>query len=634
MAELRSDSSNQAGGGARQNKAIETLDSTVLRYLKQIFESHAGTDQKWTNDQVKAFIHKVQIVDPESPGAKQLEAQDGLDLNGFLRYMTSPESAVTTPWKQDDMSWPLASYFISSSHNTYLTGNQLSSESTTDAYTNVLLRGCRCVEIDVWDGDESDSDSSSDEEKDVVVKQPGRLSKIKTGLTDSVTNKLENTNIGKKIEEKLEKRSTVSHSKTNSTTEKPHLLHRASTVEPRVLHGYTLTKEVSFRDVCKAIGTSAFVASDLPLIVSLEVHCGPEQQAIMVEIMTETWKDYLAAELDADATQLPSPHDLRRKILVKVKYAPPNAKLEDNSGSGEDDRLAEDEGTTGAKPKKPSKIIQELSRLGVYTRAISFKTWTQPEAKMASHIFSLAEKKFLDHRQNQSTALFEHNRHYLLRAYPSGLRIGSSNLNPPPFWASGAQIVALNWQQTDEGMMLNEGMFDGTQGYVLKPSGYLPSLPNKTSSADISRKTLHLSITFLAAQNIPIPAEDRSDKGFHPYIKAELHVDGNPNHHHTIPHNGHEREGEYKIRTATHKSSNIDLKAQKLTFPTLDGLVDELSFLRFTIRDDELGKDDLAAWACVRLDRLGSGYRFIHLWDCKGRQSDGVVLIKVEKTLA
>ena len=32
-----------------------------------------------------------------------------------------------------------------------------------------------------------------------------------------------------------------------------------SRVEPRVLHGYTLTKEVPFRDVCMAIRDAAFV---------------------------------------------------------------------------------------------------------------------------------------------------------------------------------------------------------------------------------------------------------------------------------------------------------------------------------------------------------------------------------------
>lgn len=56
--------------------------------------------------------------------------------------------------------------------------------------------------------------------------------------------------------------------------------------------------------------------------------------------------------------------------------------------------------------------------------------------------------------------------------------------------------------------------------------------------------------------------------------------------------------------------------------------------MRFTVRDDEIGRDDLAAWACVRLDRLGQGYRFIHLLDSKGALTEGVVLVKVEKTLA
>ena len=61
--------------------------------------------------------------------------------------------------------------------------------------------------------------------------------------------------------------------------------------------------------------------------------------------------------------------------------------------------------------------------------------------------------------------------------------------------------------------------------------------------------------------------------------------------------------------------------------------MDELTFVRFTVRDDEtLGRDDLAAWACVRLDRLGVGYRFVHLIDLNGKLTDGAILVKVEKT--
>jgi hypothetical protein len=63
-----------------------------------------------------------------------------------------------------------------------------------------------------------------------------------------------------------------------------------------------------------------------------------------------------------------------------------------------------------------------------------------------------------------------------MRTYPSGLRVNSSNLDPTVFWRKGIQIVALNWQNWDEGMMLNEAMFAGTSGYVLKPEGIPPSL--------------------------------------------------------------------------------------------------------------------------------------------------------------
>ncbi|XP_036816027.1 1-phosphatidylinositol 4,5-bisphosphate phosphodiesterase zeta-1 [Oncorhynchus mykiss] len=78
-----------------------------------------------------------------------------MTFEGFYRYMESKDCSVfdqihTSVYQ--DMDQPLCHYFISSSHNTYLTGDQLVGKSTLDAYVSALRRGCRCLEIDCWDG--------------------------------------------------------------------------------------------------------------------------------------------------------------------------------------------------------------------------------------------------------------------------------------------------------------------------------------------------------------------------------------------------------------------------------------------------------------------------------------------------
>lgn len=68
---------------------------------------------------------------------------------GFTNYMRSPAGDIFNPDHysvNQDMNQPLCSYFIASSHNTYLMGDQLMSQSRVDMYAWVLQAGCRCVE--------------------------------------------------------------------------------------------------------------------------------------------------------------------------------------------------------------------------------------------------------------------------------------------------------------------------------------------------------------------------------------------------------------------------------------------------------------------------------------------------------
>lgn len=220
-------------------------------------------------------------------------------------------------------------------------------------------------------------------------------------------------------------------------------------------------------------------------------------------------------------------------------------------------------------------------------------------------------------------------------------------------------------------------MFAGSGGYILKPEGYRCEKPNITTTTagtnttnpqevatqqqqqpHVQHRTLDLEIKVLAAQNLPLPPDTTSAKSFHPYLKVELHVEEAGERHGHFPQDGHacdpatkarhdrsthrklsgeneeDKEGEYKARTKTAKAATCDpdFKGEMLEFKGIPGVLEELSFVRFIVHDDELfQRDDLAAWACVRLDRLRLGYRFVRLMDAKGQETEGVVLIKVMK---
>ncbi|XP_056148879.1 1-phosphatidylinositol 4,5-bisphosphate phosphodiesterase delta-1b [Lampris incognitus] len=99
-----------------------------------------------------ADAHK--LIEKYEPDDKAKEKKL-LSKDGFLIYLHQPEGLILNSAHKEvyqDMSQPLNHYFISSSHNTYLMEDQLKGPSSTEAYVRALLKGCRCVELDCWDG--------------------------------------------------------------------------------------------------------------------------------------------------------------------------------------------------------------------------------------------------------------------------------------------------------------------------------------------------------------------------------------------------------------------------------------------------------------------------------------------------
>ncbi|VDM47311.1 unnamed protein product [Toxocara canis] len=95
-----------------------------------------------------------QIMEDEQ-SALPLAVSGKMSGDAFLRFLMSDENApvfLDRVEHYQDMDQPLCHYYINSSHNTYLTGRQYGGKSSTEIYRQVLLTGCRCIELDCWDG--------------------------------------------------------------------------------------------------------------------------------------------------------------------------------------------------------------------------------------------------------------------------------------------------------------------------------------------------------------------------------------------------------------------------------------------------------------------------------------------------
>lgn len=540
---------------------------------------------------------------------------DSMDMNGLLEFLTKQPFLK---FFEEDYSRPLNEYFISSSHNTYLMGKQLVDEVSVEAYTRALQQGCRCIEIDIWQGDHG----------------------------------------------------------------------------PVVCHGL-FTQSIPLEDVIKTIRKYAFITSPYPLIVSLEIHCKKDFQAMIFDIMKEILGDLIYV-IPPNSQQLLSPMELKNRIILKSKKtqafesdsamsttsggATSSSPYDTLSESGdsiiESGRRAGSFGNTNLSPTVSRKSVNGASGGGGRSLRLSskveiseqileisgihgvrFRNFSLPESKTTTHCFSLNEKKFLALYKDeiQRLAINKHNRRHLMRVYPHVWRYKSTNFNPIQFWVEGVQMVATNWQTYDLGQQLNHAMFQVSldrnsiwhSGYVLKPPHLrrevhkmkdIPAIVER-----VKRQKINVQVDVLSGQMLSL----QHSKVIAPYVEIEIYTDNGVESLKLT--NCIQDEGCNSSSTTTSTtgaggcagtggtgdSSKEDgwttgdtpLFATKYVRDngfnpvwnasfqcTLTNTT--FNFVRFTVKNG----GQVVATSCIRLHYLKQGYRHLPLYNCKGEK--------------
>uniref|UniRef100_A0A674I5B2 Phosphoinositide phospholipase C n=1 Tax=Terrapene triunguis TaxID=2587831 RepID=A0A674I5B2_9SAUR len=462
--------------------------------------------------------------------SESARARHVLSLDGFLLYLRSPEGAIFNPAHEplcQDMTQPLCHYFISSSHNTYLLEDQLRGQSSVEGYIRALKRGCRCLEVDCWDGPSG---------------------------------------------------------------------------EPVVYHGHTLTSKIPFKDVVSTLGQYAFQASDYPVILSLENHCGPEQGDLMAQHLKGILGErLLTAPLDArDPTQLPSPE------------------VGDGLGGGRCGGLAH--GSELPARPSPQQPFPQGPGLGTRSgwgcaggRGVCISPRLQWGRSPASVCTAIPTHNVSVHPARLPASLppslpspwnefVRHNAQQLTRIYPSGLRTDSSNYDPQEMWNVGCQLVALNVQTAGAEMDLCDGLFrqNARCGYVLKPAflrdagtAFDPDNPRSRAGGG----PWSLAIQVISGQQLPKVAGSKASAIVDPLVRVEIHG---------VP------ADQARLETQAVDNNGFNPRwGETLWFKVH---VPELALVRFVVEDyDKTSRNDFVGQFTLPFASIKSGYRHIHL---------------------
>uniref|UniRef100_A0A8C3SJ11 Phosphoinositide phospholipase C n=1 Tax=Chelydra serpentina TaxID=8475 RepID=A0A8C3SJ11_CHESE len=542
------------------------LDADDLKRFLEI-------EQKMTNVSKEYCLEIINQFEPCLENKKQ----GALGIDGFTSYTRSPSGDIFNPEHyqvNQDMTQPLSHYFITSSHNTYLMGDQLMSQSRVDMYSWVLQSGCRCVEVDCWDGPDGEpivhhgyTLTSKILFKD-VIETINKYAFIKNEypVVLSIENHcsvLQQKKMAQYLIEILGDKLDLSSVRNEDSTKLP---------SPESLKGKILVKGKKLPATISDDAEEGEV-SDEDSADEIDDDCklmngDASTNRKRVENIAKKKLDSLIKESkirdcedpnNFTVATLPPSGKLSQKSDIKKN------KLEDEVESGEDSSTNKRYSRSlmgsfskrklfkkrkfcwggGGLPldqfmgkglfysprmsrqKKTMKLSRALSDLVKYTKSVGIHD-VETEISSSWQVSSFSETKAHQILQQKPAQYLRFNQHQLSRIYPSSYRVDSSNYNPQPFWNAGCQMVALNYQSEGRMLQLNRAKFNanGSCGYILKPKCMCQGVFNPNSEDPLpSQLKKQLVLRIISGQQLPKPRDSMlGDRGeiIDPFVEVEI----------------------------------------------------------------------------------------------------------------
>ncbi|XP_014112705.1 PREDICTED: 1-phosphatidylinositol 4,5-bisphosphate phosphodiesterase eta-2 [Pseudopodoces humilis] len=616
--------------------------------LKRFLE----TEQKMTNVTKEYCLEIISKFEPCPENKKE----GALGIDGFTNYMRSPSGDIFNPEHyqvNQDMSYPLSHYFITSSHNTYLMGDQLMSQSRVDMYAWVLQSGCRCVEVDCWDGPDGEpivhhgyTLTSKILFKDVIEtinkyafiknEYPVILSienhcsimqqkKMAQYLTEILGDKLDLSSVhnddstklpspaslkgkilvkGKKlpanISDDAEEGEVSDEDSADEIDDDCKLMNGDASANRKRVENIakkkldSLIKESKIRD-CE--DPNNFTISTLPS--SGKAGLKFDSKKSKPEDDAESGEDFSASK--RHSRSLMGSFSKRKKKGSKLKKASSLEEGEDDSDSQGNLARSSVHCSRVNRQKKTMKLSRALSDLVKYTKSVGIHD-VETEISSSWQVSSFSETKAHQILQQKPAQYLRFNQHQLSRIYPSSYRVDSSNYNPQPFWNAGCQLVALNYQSEGRMLQLNRAKFsaNGNCGYVLKPNCMCQGVFNPNSEDPLpGQLKKQLVLRIISGQQLPKPRDSMlGDRGeiIDPFVEVEvigLPVDCFKEQTRVVDDNGFNPMWEETLVFTVH--------------------MPEIALIRFLVWDhDPIGRDFIGQ-RTIAFSSMMPGYRHVYL---------------------